>query len=85
MTNGFMCVAGLNPENLTQVRLTLSGARLTTALLRRHGGPIDMAVLLSLGRSTPTPSRPEVEDYVIDPSKIKAEKHLGVLSFFRIS
>lgn len=77
MTSGFMCVAGLNPENLTQVRLTLSGARLKTTLLRRHGGPIDMAVLLNLGNPTPTPSRPEVEDHVIDPSKIKAEKPLG--------
>ena len=82
MTSGFMCVAGLNPEKLTQVRLTLSGARLTTALLRRHGGPIDMAVSLSLGSPTPTPSRPEVEDHVIDPSKIKAEKTLGADKFW---
>jgi hypothetical protein len=41
-----------------------------------------MAVLLSLGRSTPTPSRPEVEDHVIDPSKIKAEKTLGGIEFW---
>jgi hypothetical protein len=82
MTSGFMCVAGLNPESLTQVRLTLSGERLKTALLRRHGGPIDMAVTLSLGNPIPTPSRPEVEDHVIDTSKVKTEKILGAEKFW---
>lgn len=82
MTSGFMCVAGLNPESLMQVRLTLSGERLKTALLRRHGGPIDMAVTLSLGNPIPTPSRPEVEDHVIDPSNLKTEKILGADKFW---
>jgi hypothetical protein len=84
MTSGFMCVAGLDPDSLAQIRLTLRGERLKTDLLRRHGGPIDMAVPLNLGKPIPAPSKPEVEDHIIDPSKIEAEKTLKPDRFWEL-
>ena len=53
-----------------------AAGRLSTNLLTRYGGPFDMAVILELGTPQSHSKKPQVEDKIIDLSKIQ---HIGAL------
>jgi hypothetical protein len=72
MQQGYICVSGLKLGTCHHVRPILSGNRLSTGLLRRNGGPFDMAVIVDLGTVKPHPQNPEVEDHIFDPTKATA-------------
>jgi hypothetical protein len=72
MQQGYICVSGLKLGTCHHVRPILSGNRLSTSLLRRNGGPFDMAVIVDLGTVKPHPQNPEVEDHIFDPTKATA-------------
>jgi hypothetical protein len=55
MQQGYICVSGLKLGTCHHVRPILSGNRLSTGLLRRNGGPFDMAVIVDLGTVKPHP------------------------------
>lgn len=84
MQRGFICVAGVNLQTKEHVRPVLRGARLSKDLLSRNGGPFDMAAVVDLGNATPAGSKPEVEDYVFDPSKANFVKNFAEEKFWRL-
>lgn len=43
MQPGYICVAGIDLETGSHVRPVLPSGRLSAALLRRNGGPFDIA------------------------------------------
>jgi hypothetical protein len=68
-----VCVAGIDVETQRHVRPVLPGVQqLTTALLRTHGGPFDIAVEVELGRTSKVATPPEVEDHIFEPARAKA-------------
>lgn len=67
MSEGYICVAGVEPKSLEHVRPVLDSGRLTARLLTRNKGPFDMAMLVDLGRVEYVGEEPEVEDYRFQP------------------
>ena len=62
-------MAGVDVHTLKHVRPMLRYGRLTTALLRRNGGPLDIASVVDLGPTAYAGRAPELEDYYFDPAK----------------
>ena len=71
MQQGYICVAGVDIETSQHIRPVLLGTRLGINLLARNGGPFDMAVVVDLGKVTPSPQRPEIEDHIFSPSSVR--------------
>src|SRR5690349_16476658 len=72
MSDGYVCVAGVDLATNDHVRPVLHYGRLPGDLLRRSGGSFDIAVEVDLGKVTPRPTDPEREDHVFDPAKTSA-------------
>lgn len=62
MQEGFFCVAGLDVRTARHVRPLLPNEMLRVELLRREGGPFEVAHRLDLGRTRFAGTSPEVED-----------------------
>ena len=62
-------MAGVDVNTLKHVRPVLGHGRLTTDLLRRNGGPLDIAAVVDLGPTACAGRAPEVEDYYFDPAR----------------
>ena len=62
-------MAGVDVHTLNHVRPVLRYGRLTTDLLRRNGGPLDIASVVDLGPTAYAGRAPELEDYYFDPAK----------------
>jgi len=71
MQRGYMCAAGVDMSTGHHVRPVSSAGRLSTNLLVRNNGPFDMRVVVDLGTPRPSRRKPEVEDYVVDLSRVK--------------
>ena len=84
MQKGSMCGAGIDMEFLCHVRPVSGEGRLSTNLLTRYGGPFDIAVVLELGTPRSLSRKPQVEDKIIDPSKIKNIRALRPRKFWRL-
>jgi len=84
MYRGYVCVAGVNIQTMAHVRPARGGARLSTEVLKRYGGPFDMASLVDLSACEHTPSRPEVEDYLIDVSRLRFIRTFENQEFWRM-
>jgi hypothetical protein len=69
MQQGYICVAGVDIETFKHIRPVLPSTRLGTNLLVRNGGPFDMAVVVDLGKLTPNPQRPEIEDHIFSSAR----------------
>ena len=67
MQPGYICVAGVDPKTGQHLRPVLRGDNLLPRYLSRHGGPFDIAHLVHIGLTRPTPDRPHLEDQVFDP------------------
>lgn len=72
MSDGYICVAGVDLESNEHVRPVLHYGRLPGDLLRREDGPFDIGVEVDLGKVTARPTDPEREDHVFDPKKASA-------------
>lgn len=68
MQPGYVCVAGVDVQTLNHIRPVLRYSRLTTELLRRNGGPFDLASVVDLGPTAYAGHPPELEDYYFDPA-----------------
>jgi hypothetical protein len=84
MQQGYICVAGVDIQNYQHVRPILAGTRLGTNLLARNGGPFDMAVVVDLGKLTPNPQRPEIEDHIFSPSSLRKMRTFPEEKFWRL-
>lgn len=84
MQPGYICVAGIDLQNYKHVRPVLARGRLTTDLLKREGGPFDIAVVVDLGATRPHRDPPETEDHVFDPNQTVAVKELGANQFWKL-
>ena len=81
----YVCVAGIDVETQRHVRPVLPGAQqLTTALLRTHGGPLDMAVEADLGHTSDAARPPEVEDRIFEPARVRAIRTLSDHAFWSL-
>ncbi|MDP9454738.1 MAG: hypothetical protein CYG60_14880 [Actinobacteria bacterium] len=69
MQPGYVCVAGVDVNTLRHVRPVLRYGRLTTALLRPNGGPLDIGSVVDLGPTEDASRPPELEDRYFDPAK----------------
>ncbi|MDP8951623.1 MAG: hypothetical protein M3N18_05200 [Actinomycetota bacterium] len=69
MQPGYVCVAGVDVETLNHVRPMLRHGRLTTDLLRRNGGPMEIGSVVELGPTAHAGCTPELEDYYFDPAR----------------
>jgi hypothetical protein len=67
-----MCAAGIDIDTEQHIRPVSAGGRLSTNLLTNYGGPFEMAVALDIGTPRPLNNKPQVEDHIIDPTKIKS-------------
>ncbi len=84
MQQGYICVSGLNLGACNHIRPILGGTRLSTSLLKRNGGPFDMAEVVDLGTVKPSPQNPEVEDHIFDPAKTKGIGSLKSAGFWTL-
>lgn len=62
-------MAGVDVNTLKHVRPVLPYGRLTTGLLKRNGGPLEIASVVDLGSTAYAGSAPEMEDYYFDPGR----------------
>ena len=84
MQPGYICVAGLDLQTNAHVRPVLAGSRLTVDLLKRKGGPFDIAVVVDLGATQPQGRPPQTEDHVFDPAQLTAVKELTAERFWKV-
>lgn len=84
MKPGYICVAGIDQTSGKHVRPVLAGSQLTNALLKREGGPFDIAAVVDLGSVRANGSPPEVEDHLFDPQKTKATTVLAPAKFWKL-
>jgi putative nucleic acid modification protein with dual OB domain len=68
--NTGICVAGVTPGNLRNIRPVREYGTLGRSLLRGEGGVFRVGAQIDLGDVTPRPAAPEVEDVVFDPTAI---------------
>jgi hypothetical protein len=69
MQPGYVCVAGVDVHTLKHVRPVLRYGRLSTDLLRRNGGPLDIASVVDLGPTTCAGRAPAVEDHYFNSAR----------------
>ena len=62
-------MAGADVNTLKHVRPVLRYGRLTTDLLRRNGGPLDIGSVVDLGPTAYAGHPPELEDHYFDPTR----------------
>ena len=62
-------MAGVDVNTLKHVRPVLRYGRLTTDLLRRNGGPLDIGSVVDLGPTAYAGHPPELEDHYFDPTR----------------
>lgn len=84
MQPGYICVAGLDLQTYAHVRPVLAGSRLTVDLLKRKGGPFDIAVVVDVGATPPRGRPPETEDRVFDRAQLTAVKELAAERFWKV-
>lgn len=84
MKPGYICVAGIDVESHDHVRPVLGGKRLAVDLLRRHGGPFEMAAIVDLGITKPAGSPPETEDHWFDPTRTAVVNDLDAKKFWKL-
>lgn len=84
MQPGYICVAGLDFQTNAHVRPVLAGSRLTIDLLKRKGGPFDIAVVVDLGDAQPRGTPPEIEDHVFDPAQLTVVNELTAERFWKV-
>lgn len=83
MSEGFICVAGVDPVSKKHIRPVHMG-RLPKNLLRVHGGPFEMAAVVDLGSVTPSPQKPEVEDHHFTAASAASTGFLGPDRFWEL-
>jgi len=71
MRGDHICVAGLDLDTGQHIR-PVSTSAITRAMLKRNGGPFDVAEIVDLGPVTPSGNPPEVEDQRFDPSRARS-------------
>ncbi len=84
MSQGYICVAGVEPRSLKHIRPVLDSGRLKARLLTRNKGPFDMAVLVDLGRVEYVGEEPEVEDYRFQPGAAAAIRTVEPAKFWSL-
>lgn len=84
MQAGYICVAGLDLETTAHVRPVLARSRMAVDLLKRKGGPFDIAVIIDLGDVQAQGKAPEIEDYLFDRAKLTALKELPAGKFWKV-
>ena len=84
MEPGYICVAGIDIDTSLHVRPVIGGARLSARLLRRHGGPFDLAAVADLSDVRPVGQPPEVEDRQFDPARARHSGELAPDEFWDI-
>jgi hypothetical protein len=84
MKPGYICVAGIDQSSGKHVRPVIAYSRITEDLLKRNGGPFDIAAAVDLGTVHARHSPPEVEDHVFDPRHAKAKAVLGPDKFWQL-
>jgi hypothetical protein len=73
-----ICVAGIETETETHLRpVTIPEEPLTRDLLVQVGGPLQVGATLELGPTRAQPEPPEIEDHLVDPSRMSNEGLLG--------
>jgi hypothetical protein len=83
MQPGYVCVAGLDLDTLQHVRPVVRHGRLTTDLLRRNGGPMDMGAVVDLGPTRYAGRAPELEDYRFEPREARRSSDYTSEQFWR--
>ncbi|MBI2760471.1 MAG: hypothetical protein HYX51_03470 [Chloroflexi bacterium] len=81
MTEGFICVAGIDVETHKRVRPVI-GDRLQASLAATRGGVFDMRRLIDLGPAFAVGRAPEVEDYFFTQGKCAHVQTLNGAAFF---
>lgn len=84
MQQWYICVAGVDTQTYQHVRPVLGGTRLGTNLLTRNGGAFNMAVVVDLGKVSPHPQRPEIEDHIFNPSSLRKISTFSEKQFWRL-
>lgn len=84
MQPGYICVAGLDLQTNAHVRPVLPASRLTIDLLKRKGGPFDIAVVVDLGETKLRGTPPETEDHVFDPAQLASVRELTAERFWKL-
>lgn len=83
MSEGFICAAGVDIATKRHIRPVHLG-RLPKKLLRVHGGPFEMAAVVDLGKVTPAPNKPEVEDHQFTADAAKEAGSWGADKFWEM-
>lgn len=84
MQAGYICVAGLDLQTNAHVRPVLARSRLTVDLLKRKGGPFDIAVVVDLGNTQAQGKPPETEDHLFDRAQLTTMKELPAGRFWEV-
>jgi len=66
MERGYICAAGVNPDNWTHVRPVVRG-RVSEKMLAMNGGPFDIGAVVELGHTVDIGQAPSLEDRSFNP------------------
>jgi hypothetical protein len=72
MKEGYICISGIDMKTFQHVRPISKDGNLPRELMKRYGGPFDIAVSVDLGKTEPNPIPPKVEDHIFNPSEAHA-------------
>jgi hypothetical protein len=84
MSEGHICVAGIDPDTLRHVRPVLPAHSLTPSVLTRHGGCFDIGHVVDIGHTLPKPQTPHVEDHLFVPAASKFIRQVAADEFWAL-
>ena len=84
MKPGYICVAGIDLQSKAHVRPVLAGGRLGAVLLKRAGGPFDVAVVVDLRSTQPQGNAPETEDHLFESNKTAVVDEMTAKKFWKL-
>ena len=84
MSEGHICVAGIDLDTLRHVRPVLPTRSLSPAVLARHGGSFDIGYVVDIGPAAPRPEPPHVEDHLFVPAAAEFVRQVAADEFWAL-
>ena len=84
MSEGHVCVAGIDLDTLRHVRPVLPTRPLTPAVLARYGGCFDIGYVVDIGPAMPKPQIPHVEDHLFVPAAATFIRQVAAVEFWAL-
>lgn len=82
MRPGFVCIAGIDPATKAHIRPIVPSANLRRTDINVGGRELTIGTEIDIGRTTPAPNPPDVEDHEFKPASMRRVRDLTPTEFF---